>query len=39
MKKDYSLSLGGSLFCFCLSGVGMLTVIGLYRLVRDLPLW
>jgi len=39
MKKDISFSLGASLFCFCLSGVGMLTMIGLYRLFKGLPLW
>lgn len=39
MKKDTSMSLGASLFCFCLSGAGMLTLIGLYRVFKCLPLW
>ncbi len=39
MKKDVSLTWGASLLCFCLSGVGMLTLIGLYRLIRNYPLW
>ncbi|CAH0272081.1 hypothetical protein SRABI13_03519 [Erwinia aphidicola] len=39
MKKDVSLTLGASLFCFCLSGVGILTLVGLYRLFMNLPLW